>query len=224
MPLSRKAAVIAGALIVLALAGTYAALHGSGMLDAILDGAALRARIDHLGAWGPFATVALMILAVLVSPIPSAPIAMAAGAVFGHSWGTLYVVIGAEAGALGAFGIARLLGRTAVERWLGQGLSAGLVGSQNVLMGVVFTSRLMPFVSFDLVSYAAGLTVLTAGRFALATLAGILPASFLLAHFGSEMAADEGNGLAYTALALGVVMLAPVAVKLWRNRRRRGPD
>lgn len=224
MPIRRRTAIAATALVLLVLAGTYAALHGSGMLDAILDGATLRARIARLGAWGPSAVVALMILAVLVSPIPSAPIAMAAGAVYGHTWGTLYVIVGAEAGALAAFGIARLLGRAALERWLGQGLSAGLVGSQNVLMGVVFTSRLMPFVSFDLVSYAAGLTVLTAGRFALATLAGIIPASFLLAHFGSELAADGGNGLAYTTLALGVVMLAPVAIKLWRDHRRGGPD
>ncbi len=48
-----------------------------------------------------------MILAILVSPIPSAPIAVAAGAAYGHTWGRLYVLLGAECGALAAFGLAR---------------------------------------------------------------------------------------------------------------------
>ena len=92
-----------------------------------------------------------MMLAILVSPIPSAPIAMAAGACFGHAWGTLYVVIRAEAGALAAFAIARMLGQGVLHRWFGERLPAARIGSQNVLMGIIFVSRLLPFISFDLV-------------------------------------------------------------------------
>ena len=53
------------------------------------------------------------------------------------------------------------------------GLATGWMGSQNALMGIVFVSRLLPFLSFDIVSYGAGLTTLSAWRFALATLAGL---------------------------------------------------
>lgn len=146
---------------------------------------------------------------------------MAAGAAYGHTWGTLYVVTGAGAGALAAFGIARMLGQGVLQRWFGDRLSAGLIGSQNALTGLVFISRLLPFISFDLVSYASGLTLLSAWRFALATLAGIIPASFLLAHLGLEMTNGEADRFMYTALGLGLITAIPVAAKLLRDRIRR---
>lgn len=211
----------AGVLVVLALVAAYWALRETGILGTIVDEEALRSRIGNLGAWGPLAVIALMMLAILVSPIPSAPIAMAAGAAYGHGWGTLYVLIGVEAGALAAFGLARMLGGAALSRWFGERLSIGLSGSQNALMGIVFASRLLPFISFDLISYAAGLTVLSWWRFALATLAGIVPASFVLAHLGFEMTSGETDRFIYTALALGLLTAIPIAVTLVRGRMQR---
>lgn len=218
-----RAAVLkfaAGVLAVLALVAAYWVLRETGVLGTIVDEQRLRKWIGDLGAWGPSGVVALMTLAILVSPIPSAPIAMAAGAAYGHGWGTLYVLLGAEAGALAAFGLARLLGGAALSRWLGKRLP-GLSGSQNALMGIVFASRLLPFISFDVISYAAGLTVLSAWRFALATLAGIVPASFVLAHLGFEMASGETDRFLYTALALGLITGLPIVAALVRDRMRR---
>lgn len=215
--------VLVGVALLLLLAATYWLLHETGMLAIILDGAALRGRINQWGTWGPLLVIALMVLAIMVSPIPSAPIAMAAGAAFGQVWGTVYVLAGAEIGALAAFGLARWLGGETMRRWFGERLSVGLLGSQNTLMGIVLVSRLLPFISFDIVSYAAGLTVLTFWRFALVTLVGIVPASFLLAHFGSEMVTGESGQIMASALALGGITLIPVAVKMirdWRLRRR----
>lgn len=221
MSRNRWAALLAGIFTLLALIAVYVALEKTGTLGTMLDGPVLRQQIERLGIWGPLTIVALMMLAVLVSPIPSAPIAMAAGAAYGHTWGTLYIVTGAEAGALAAFGIARMLGHAMLYRWFGDRLSAGLIGSQNVLTGIVFVSRLLPFVSFDLVSYAAGLTLLSVWRFALATLAGVIPAGFLLAHFGQEMTDGEADRFMYTALGLGLVTAVPLAVKLLRDRAAR---
>lgn len=104
----------------------YWRLRDSGWIDAIMDEDGLRRQIDGLGAWGPLAVVALMVFAILVSPIPSAPIAMAAGAAYGHGWGTLYVLTGAEIGALAAFGLARVLGGAVLGRWFGERLALGL--------------------------------------------------------------------------------------------------
>lgn len=211
----------AGILAVLALVAAYWALSETGMLGTIVDEEAVRRRIEELGAWGPLVVIALMVIAILVSPIPSAPIAMAAGAAYGHGWGTLYVLIGAEAGALAAFGLARMLGGAVLSRWFGERLPVGLSGSQNALMGIVFVSRLLPFISFDVVSYAAGLTALSVWRFALATLAGIVPASFVLAHLGFEMASGETDQFLYTALALGLITGIPIVVALVRDRMQR---
>lgn len=206
---------------------TYWWLSQTGTLMTIMDTNALQARVDQMGSWGPVAVVVLMMLAILVSPIPSAPIALAAGAVYGHAWGTLYVMVGAVGGAMAAFAVARLVGFETVHRWFGGRLSVGLIGSQNALTGIVFVSRLLPFLSFDVVSYAAGLTVLSSWRFAIATIAGIAPTSFLLAHFGSVMATGESDRILFSVLALGGLTLAPLAVKLlrdWRARRRAARD
>jgi uncharacterized membrane protein YdjX (TVP38/TMEM64 family) len=209
--------LIAGVLV-LALVAAYWVLEESGAMAIILDGHALRQFVMGLGLAGPLAIVALMMLAILVSPIPSAPVALAAGALYGHTWGTGYVALGAELGALAAFGLARLLGRDVLQRWLGGRLPQTRLGSQGALMAIVFVSRLLPFISFDVVSYAAGFTALTWWRFALATLAGILPASFLLAHFGGEMATGELDRIMYAVLALGVLTAIPLAAHFLRKR------
>ena len=213
--------LLAAAALLALLGGTYWLLQDTGALATILDGAALHDQVRQLGAWGPLLVIGLMVLAIMLSPIPSAPIAMAAGAAYGHVWGTLYVLLGAEIGALFAFGLARWLGGETMRRWFGDRLSVGLLGSQNALMGIVLISRLLPFISFDIVSYAAGLTVLSFWRFALATLFGIVPASFLLAHFGGEMITGESDRIMISVLALGAITLIPLAVKLVRDRLRR---
>ncbi len=208
---------IAGVIAVIILAGMYGVLEGSGILGS-LDGAALKERIIQLGWLGPLAVISLMTLAVVMSPIPSAPIALAAGAVYGHTWGTLYVLIGAEAGSIIAFITARLLGYEVMKRWLGGRISLGRLGSQNMLMGMVFVSRLLPFISFDLVSYAAGLTPLTTWRFALATLAGIIPASFLLAHFGGEMGSADPEKMVLAVVVLGGLTFLSIVAKWFLDR------
>lgn len=217
-----------GAIVVaLGLAAAYWLLQRPGGVAAMLDGATLHQRIVQLGMWGPAVVVGLMALAILVSPIPSAPIAVAAGMAYGHIWGTVYVVIGAETGALAAFGLAHVLGHEVLRRWLGDRVSVGWLGSQNTLMGIVFLSRLLPFISFDLVSYAAGLTVLSWWRFAIATLAGIVPTSFLLAHFGGVMVNGEPYRTMLAVIGIGTITLIPVVAKLvhdWlRSRRRERP-
>jgi len=213
--------IVAAIALLIALVLGYWMLKETGALAVLLDGNALRQYIMCLGMMGPLAVVGLIALAVLVSPIPGAPVALAAGALYGHTWGTLYVLLGAELGALGAFSLGRLLGREALQRWLGHRLPRTRLGSQGALMAIVFVSRLLPFISFDVVSYAAGLTSLTLWRFALATLAGVLPASFLLAHFGGEMVTGELDQMLYAVLALGLLTGVPLAAYFLRERARK---
>lgn len=210
-------AVVGLAGLVMWLWAPEMATQARGFLDKeILEGLVVRA-----GFWGPVLIVTLMTVAVVASPIPSAPIALAAGAAYGHLWGTVQVVVGAELGALIAFGLARVLGHDILRRMFGPKVDAGLLGSQTALTATVFASRLMPFMSFDMISYAAGLSRLHAWRFALATMAGIIPASFLLAHVGGAAVNGEFGWASWAALGLGAVTGLPL---LWvAMRRREGP-
>jgi uncharacterized membrane protein YdjX (TVP38/TMEM64 family) len=183
----------------------------------LMDRESLDALVARAGLWGPLLIIGLMTVAVVASPIPSAPVALAAGAAYGHFWGTVQVVIGAELGALIAFLLARVLGHDVLRRVFGTSVDAGLLGSQNALTWTVFASRLMPFVSFDIISYAAGLSRLHAWRFALATLAGIIPTSFVLAHFGGAAVSGDLGRTTWAVLGLGLITGLPL---LWVATRR----
>ena len=215
-----RAAILAGlAILGIALLGVWL-FAPSAFIEAgaLMDVERLNMLVVRAGIWGPVVIVTLMAVAVVASPIPSAPIALAAGAAYGHLWGTVQVVIGAELGALIAFSLARILGHDALRRVFGDRVDAGLLGSQTALTATVFASRLMPFVSFDMISYAAGLSQLHAWRFALATLAGIVPASFLLTHLGGEVASGDLGRATWVVLGLGLVTGLPL---LWIATRRK---
>ncbi|MEH6650312.1 MAG: TVP38/TMEM64 family protein [Motiliproteus sp.] len=162
------------------------------------------------GMAGPLVIIVAMAAAIVFSPLPSAPIAMAAGAIYGHYEGTFYVFVGALLGASMAFWIARTLGFHAANQWLDQRFPTWKLGDQRRLMWLVLLSRLLPFISFDVVSYAAGITQLSYTRFLIATSVGILPASFLLAHFGA--AAIEQSLLINTLIMVALL----VAAGIWR--------
>ena len=215
--------VFAIALFILVLMLAYYLLKEFGILARLMDAEKLNVWISELGYAGPITIIALMAVAIVINPIPSAPIALAAGAVYGHTWGTVYVVAGATIGAVGAFWIARLLGYEMLSRYFGKRLQLGWLGSQNALMAMVFISRLIPFLSFDLVSYGAGLTPIRTWRFLLATLAGLIPASFLLAHFGGELTSSSLDQAMLILLLLGGLTLIPIAVKgilSWYRQRQ----
>ena len=111
-----------------------------------------------------------------------------------------------------------------MRQWFGDKIDVGWLGSQNALTFTVFISRLLPFVSFDIVSYAAGLSRLHFWRFGLATLAGIIPASFVLAHFGNEAVSGDTSRAAWAAIGLGALTLTPlvfIGVRDWQRCRLR---
>jgi len=214
---------VAGVLLLLVvLAATYWIMLETGALATVTNKVALREWIDQLGYWGPVGIVGLMIMAIVLSPIPSGPIAMVAGAVYGSLWGTVFVVVGAEAGALIAFAIARSMGYDFVHRWrrirpVLEWLDKDR--SQGALMLVVFASRLVPFISFDAVSYAAGLTPLAFWRFVVATLAGVIPAAYLITMFGDLLMATESGLVTIILILVSGITLLPIVAKLLLARR-----
>lgn len=165
---------------------------------------------ERLAAWlraaGPFAPVffmGLLALAVVVSPLPSVPLDIAGGVVFGPWLGTLYAALGALVGSVVSFTLARFLGRPFIERFLSGHIQFCAECSDKLLTKAVFVSRLIPGVSFDLVSYGAGLTMMSLRKFSVATFLGMLPLTFVYTSLGAVLAV----GKAFT-LVLGATMVA----------------
>jgi len=215
-PTSRLILVL---LLVVGLAAGYFALAGSELMNLFTDLDALISKVHKLGVFGPLLLIGLMALAIVFNPLPSAPIALAAGAIYGHTLGTAYIVTGAELGAIMAFVIARWAGYDLTHRFFGETGSLKGISSQNSLTTLVFVSRLIPFMSFDLVSYAAGLSPIKLWRFALATLLGLLPVSFALAHFGAEIGNEGYRILVGVVLVFGLLTIVPIWLRFSRHRR-----
>jgi uncharacterized membrane protein YdjX (TVP38/TMEM64 family) len=219
-PLLRPVMILIATILLLSM--LYYLASRAGWIDMMADPAQLLTTLQSNNQdWSGIAIIsAFMAMAIVFNPIPSAPIALVSGAIYGHTWGTVYIIIGALIGAIIAFFIARLAGKEIVSRFTGKISVPPWIGSQNSMMITVLLSRLVPFISFDLISYVAGLTSIKLWRFALATLVGLMPASFLLAHFGSEMTADNLNESMSYVFGIGILIILPVVWGLIKHMKK----
>ncbi len=175
----------------------------------------IQSHLESAGVFAPLFYILVMALAVVISPIPSLPLDIAAGAFFGTVMGTGYSVIGALIGAVISFMIARFLGREFIEKFLGGHVNFCPSCSDKVLVKIVFISRLIPLVSFDIVSYGAGLTKMSLRKFSIATVLGMIPLTFLYNYSGSVLV--FGKGLTFI-LGLVMVVLFFVLPKWMENK------
>lgn len=165
----------------------------------------------------PLLYMLLLIIAILISPIPSSPLAILAGAVFGPWLGMLYTLIGATLGATFAFTLARYFlndsfkERLHVFHWY-RVLEKTEERKIAYLIGI---TRLLPQVSFDLVSYAAGLTSVSMRTFALATFLGMIPIVALLSFFGAFIEQYE------TAMLIVLVVLFALTLIAWMMKGKK---
>ncbi|SOB77223.1 Uncharacterized membrane protein YdjX, TVP38/TMEM64 family, SNARE-associated domain [Marinobacter sp. LV10R510-11A] len=176
---------------------------------------ALSEWLNDQGMSGPLLLMLLMILAVVVGPIPTLPISAAAGLVYGMFTGTAIAVTGALAGAIIAFYLARILGREAVRRKLGDNPVFSATGSQRFLFIAVTLTRLIPLFSFALISYAAGVTAISFWRYALATTLGMLPMTFVFAGLGRSFEFSP----VLTVVAAAVILVVMSTLPLYLSRR-----
>lgn len=184
------------------------------------DVAALRDYILSFGVWAPVVSGLLMILQALVAPLPAFLITFANGLAFGVLWGGLLSLVSASAAAAIAFGISRAIGRGPVEALVGK---AGLESADRWFERwghyAVLAARLVPIVSFDVISFAAGLTRMGFWRFLVATTLGAAPATFVYAYLG-------GRAPQYVQVLLvvfGVVIAGAVVAAIVRRGRRDEP-
>jgi len=161
------------------------------------------------GPFAPFVYMLIMAVAVIVSPIPSLPLDILAGAFFGPWLGTLYSALGALIGAVISFLIGRYLGKEIIERLMGGHILFCGECSDKLFTKVIFLSRLVPVVSFDIVSYGAGLTKISVKRFALATFLGMLPLTFIYNYFGSIIVLGGWVSVVVGLIFVAIFLLLP---------------
>lgn len=213
----------------LAVLGILAAVIVAGsILFSMIDTDAVQEFISSFGILAPLVFMLVMALAIIISPIPSIPLAIIAGAMFGGTLGGLYSLVGAETGALISFLIARKYGRAVVERYLKADLALLDGAYDKSLPWIIFGTRLLPVFQFDIVSYASGLTKIKAWKFALATFFGMMPVTLLLTYSGNVITLGNIwiNVIASVVLILAMYFVPKYLIKhkdliLKKNKERK---
>ena len=182
-------------------------LFDPGWIETFLQGA---------GWWAPIAFILLRVAAIVVTVVPNAPLDIAGGALFGPFWGTVYSLLGSEAGAIVCFLLARSLGREAITRLLHREITFSDHIADRHLVFVVLFARLEPIFSFALVSYGAGLTRMSLRAFALSTLVGMTPGTIILNYYGKSF--FSGSIPMQIFLGLSFVILILV-IPVWIKRK-----
>jgi uncharacterized membrane protein YdjX (TVP38/TMEM64 family) len=171
--------------------------------------------------------VALFILIYILQTAFSLPggavLTLTGGFLFGSLMGTLYVNVGATAGATLAFLAARYLLHDWVEHKFGNRLGPIQEGFAKNAFSYLMTLRLIPAFPFFLVNLVSGLTRVNLGTYVLATSIGIIPGSFVFAFAGRQLGTINSLSeiasppvlLAFTLL--GLLALMPVAYRKWRK-------
>ncbi|WP_394863261.1 TVP38/TMEM64 family protein [Paraclostridium bifermentans] len=170
----------------------------------------LKQYILSFGIWAPIISFILMILQSVAAPLPAFLITFANAALFGWVKGALLSWTSAMAGAALCFYIARFLGRDTVEKLT----SKFAIDSVDVFFNkygkhTILIARLLPFISFDLVSYAAGLTSMSFVSFFIATGIGQLPATIIYSYVGDMLTGGA------KLMMMGILTLSAISVLIY---------
>ncbi len=186
--------------------------------------------IDTVGGswWGIFVYV-LVYLARPIVLFPASILTIVGGILFGPVLGVLVVVLAANASAMIAYGVGRLLGRAPgttdmtaddattsfVRRWSNR--------MRDNSFETVLIMRLL-FLPYDLVNYVSGILRLHWMPFLLATALGSLPGTVSFVLLGSSIdRVDDGiRGIDPATLVVSLVIFV-VSLVLARLLRRRQP-
>ncbi len=146
----------------------------------------LKTLILSFGLWAPFISTFLMVAQSVVLFLPAFPIFVVNALVFGPFYGLLLSWSSAVMGSMVCFSIAKTLGRPVVERLVKKDhLETADRALKKYQKYVILLFGFVPVVSFDVISYAAGLTLLAYWEFLLLVCIAQVPSALfytLLVH------------------------------------------
>ena len=191
------------------LPGVHEFINRSVAAFAAVDQQGIEHFIQSYGALAAVVSFLLMILQAIAAPLPAFLITFANASLFGAFWGGLLSWTSSMAGEV----VEKLTGKTVLDSMDG---FFTRYGKHTILV-----CRLLPFVPFDPISYAAGLTSIRFRSFFIATGLGQLPATIVYSWAGSMLTGGTFwfvTGL-FILFALTVVIF--MAKKIWLERQKR---
>ena len=184
-----------------------------------VDVDAAREYILSFGIWAPVVSFFLMVFQSVAAPLPAFVITFANAGLFGWVKGAALSWSSAMVGAILCFAIARLYGRSVVEKFTTRrALKEVDIFFEKYGKWAVLIARLLPFVSFDIVSYAAGLTAMGWWEFIWATGLGQLPATLVYSYVGDMLVGSVRNVVFGLLILFALTTVIIMARQIWRDR------
>ena len=175
--------------------------------------------ILSFGILAPVVSFLLMVLQSIMAPLPAFIITFANAGLFGWVKGALLSWSSAMAGAALCFFIAKFYGRNAVEKLTSKFALENIdkffekYGKYAILI-----ARLLPFISFDIVSYAAGLTSMSFWSFFIATGIGQLPATIIYSYIGGMLTGGVKTFVFGLLMLFSVSILIFLLKQVWNDK------
>jgi uncharacterized membrane protein YdjX (TVP38/TMEM64 family) len=186
-----------------------------------IDRQQLQSWLETMGLWAPVIYIVLYTLGTLLI-LPSTPLNLTGGAIFGIWWGTFWTAIAALVAAIAAFIFTRTIGR----KWVSQKLAGrwSAVDAEICQGGLfyLFAIRLLPIIPYGIVNFVAGLTSIKFKDYVIGTLLGTLPGVLPFVMMGAGITKlSQGNILPLmVAFALTGILVGGAT---WYRRRRQAP-
>jgi len=181
---SRLLTILKTAIIAILLAGSIYLLYAHS--EWFHDPTQIKAEVVRWGAWGPIA----YILLYAVGPsllVPGAVMTIAGGLAFGTLWGSVYSLIGADIGAIVAFGAGRFLGKSFVERAVGERFHPTLERIARNGFQIVLYLRIVPVIPYNVFNLLAGASRISFRDYFWASVIGMVPGTILFAFLGDAL-------------------------------------
>jgi len=183
-----------------------------------IDRQQLEAWLTTMGIFAPIIYILLYTCGTLLI-LPSTPLNITGGAIFGIWWGTLWTTIAALVAAIAAFAFTRTVGKELVSQKLGDRWAVADIEIRQGGLFYLFAIRLLPIIPYGIVNFVAGLTSIKFKDYLLGTLLGTLPGVLPFVMMGAGITElSEGNILPLTiAFALIGILVGGAT---WYRRRR----
>ena len=190
---------------------------------AVLGSANVDAVIEYIRSYGSYAmafSFFLMVFSSLIAPLPAFMITLSNAAIFGWWQGAILSWSSAMVGAALCFLLSRGLGRDVVEKFAGKGALAGVEGYfEKYGTKTILVCRLLPFVSFDAVSYFAGLTPMKFLPFFIATGIGQTPATIVYSYVGGMLTGGARIMMTGLLCLFGLSILVTIIKQIYTDRQ-----
>ncbi|WP_206201918.1 TVP38/TMEM64 family protein [Terasakiella sp. SH-1] len=169
-------------------------------------------------------------VAVMFSLPGAVWLSLTGGFLFGTVEATAYIVVGATAGAVGIFLLARYALYDFFHARVGKTLKRMEKGFQDDALSYMLVLRLVPLFPFWLVNLVPALLGVRLRIYTIGTFFGIIPGAFVYASVGSGLGALFAKGetpdvgvifspeILTPMVGLAVLAMVPVFYKKWKNR------